>query len=43
MALVARSVRPVSSFTLDLKSQINLVIRKKEIAVEECDFPHSNK
>ena len=38
-----RSARPVSSFTLHLKSQINLAIWKKEIAVEECDSPHTNR
>ena len=31
------------SFTLNLKSQINLAIWRKEIAVKECDFPHANR
>ena len=39
----ARLVRPVASFTLQLKSQINLAIWKKEIAVEECNSPHTNR
>ena len=40
---MARSARPVSSFTLHLKFKMSLAIWKKEIAVEECDSAHTNR